>query len=73
MKTEAGHFEACIKTEYIIIPQCNVKDALTSIQKSDLLRVTMAIIHVVGQQFSAVRIGLNSSSNQPNSCEIRAL
>ena len=31
-----------------------VKDVLTSIQKSDLLRVTLAVIHVAGQQFLAV-------------------
>ncbi len=32
------------------------KDVLTSIPKSDLLRVTMAVIHVAGQQGSTVSI-----------------
>ena len=30
------------------------KDVLTSIPKSDLLRVTMVVIHVAGQRFLAV-------------------
>ena len=35
------------------------KDVLMGIPKSDLLGVTMAVIDVAGQQFSAVRNGLN--------------
>ncbi len=47
-----------------------VKDVLMSIPKSDLLGVTMAVIHVAEQQFLAVYC-VNSRGNRPYSCEIR--
>ncbi len=35
-------------------PICNLKDVPGGFPKSDLLGVTVALIHVVGQQFLAV-------------------
>ena len=42
------------------------------IPKSDLLGVTMAVIHVAGQQFFQYEMAcVNSRGNRPYSCETR--
>ena len=45
---QSNYFTPCASILY------KLKDVLTSIPKSDLLHVTMAVIHVAGQRFLAV-------------------
>ncbi len=51
------------------------KDMSLSIPKSDLLGVTVALIHVAAQQFLAwnAEFCANSRGNRPYSCEIRVI
>ena len=48
-----------LKLPYIFSDDICVKDVPTSIPKSDLLGVIVALVHVAAQRFVAVRNGLN--------------